>query len=49
MVSQSIFVFTFILRTCLIAAVFFNRWIDFTRDYPADMNGRYFLDTMFSL
>ena len=44
--SQSIFVATFILRSCLSILLNFNSWIDFTRDYPGHM-GHGFLDAMF--
>ena len=40
MVSQIIFVFTFVLRVCLIAAVADQFWVDFTRDYPDQMQSK---------
>lgn len=37
LLSQSIFVLTFLLRCCLIVLVIENLWIDFSRDYPDGM------------
>ena len=52
MISQSIFVFTFILRVVLIILVQFGFWINFTEDYPKLPDGlmqNRFETVMFSL
>ena len=52
MISQSIFVFTFILRVVLIILVQFGHWINFARDYPGLPDGlmqNRFETVMFSL
>ena len=48
LVSQIIFVFTFIMRVGLIFAVMIGTWTDFTRDYPDKMNSKV-LTAMFPL
>ena len=52
MISQSIFVFTFILRVVLIILVSFGFWINFTEDYSQLTGGlmqNRFETVMFSL
>jgi len=52
MISQSIFVFTFILRVVLIILVSFGFWINFTEDYsqlPGGLMQNRFETVMFSL
>ena len=47
-ISQSIYVASFISRCLFWIALIDNKWVDFTRDYPADM-GSGFLTAMFPL
>jgi len=52
MISQSIFVFTFILRVVLIYLVSAEKWVNFTRDYsklPEGPMQNRFKTVMFSL
>lgn len=47
-VSQIIFVFTFILRCGLFVLLIVGHWVNFTEDYPNEMPGP-FLTAMFPL
>ena len=49
LISQSIFVFTFLIRTGLIFAVKADEWVDFNRDYPDHMEGHATATAMFPL
>ena len=47
LICQSIFVFSFMVRVCLIAVVQSTNWVDFTQDYPCQMNHTIYLPLQF--